>query len=63
MSSNAALLPMPPHPMTETGEVTFTVFSFSRGGRWWSTLGGPVVRLVQRRFVRRYLAVVAQAAA
>jgi uncharacterized protein (UPF0548 family) len=38
------------------GGATFAeVRAFSRPGRWFTRLGGPVVRVVQRRFARRYL--------
>jgi uncharacterized protein (UPF0548 family) len=35
--------------------VTFEVVAFSRPARWWSRLGGPASRLVQRRITERYL--------
>ncbi|MYW00074.1 DUF1990 domain-containing protein [Streptomyces sp. SID3343] len=38
------------------GAVWFTVRAFSRPGTWWSRLGGPVARAVQRRMTTRYLA-------
>ncbi len=61
---------LPGHP--ERGEELFLVErqdgstyaevrSFSRPGRWFSRLGLPVVRWVQRRYVERYLDALAQA--
>jgi uncharacterized protein (UPF0548 family) len=55
---------LPGHP--ESGEELFLVErvdgatfaevrAFSRPGRWFTRLGGPVVRVAQRRFARRYL--------
>jgi uncharacterized protein (UPF0548 family) len=55
---------LPGHP--ESGEELFLVErvggatyaevrAYSRPGRWFTKLGGPVVRLVQRWYVRRYL--------
>lgn len=44
------------------GEATYAeVRAVSRPGRWYVAAGGPVVRLVQRWFARRYLAVLAKA--
>jgi uncharacterized protein (UPF0548 family) len=38
------------------GGATFAeVRAFSRPGRWFTRLGGPVGRVLQRRFARRYL--------
>jgi uncharacterized protein (UPF0548 family) len=56
---------LPGHPergeelflVERVGDATFAeVRAFSRPGRWFTRLGGPVVRVVQRRFARRYLA-------
>lgn len=38
-----------------TGAVDAVIVAFSRPGRWYTTLGGPVGRLVQRRITERYL--------
>lgn len=38
-----------------SGEVTFRIVAFSLPGRWFTRLGGPVGRLVQRRMTARYL--------
>jgi uncharacterized protein (UPF0548 family) len=35
--------------------VTFTITAFSRPGRWYSRLGGPVTARIQRKVVGRYL--------
>lgn len=37
------------------GTVVFEVTAFSRPARWFSRLGGPVTKLVQRRMTWRYL--------
>lgn len=42
------------------GAVSFTITSFSRPARWWSRLGAPVTRRVQRATVDRYLQQVAR---
>lgn len=47
----------------ESGTVWGEVVAFSRPGRWYTRLGAPAARLVQRRTVRRYLRALAQAAA
>ncbi|MED5815314.1 DUF1990 domain-containing protein [Mycolicibacterium sp. 050232] len=39
-----------------TDEVHAEVVAFSRPATWWSRLGGPVTRLLQRVVTRRYLA-------
>ena len=39
----------------QDGSTYAEVRSFSRPGRWFSRLGRPVVRWVQRRYVERYL--------
>jgi uncharacterized protein (UPF0548 family) len=39
----------------EAGTVTFEVTAFSRPARWFSRLGGPVTRLVQRHVTWKYL--------
>lgn len=56
---------LPPHPesgeeefivqLQEDGSVTFSVRSFSRHARWFSKVGAPVVRSIQRRYVDRFL--------
>lgn len=55
---------MPGHPevgeelflVERVGDATFAeVRAFSRPGRWFTRFGGPVARVVQRRFARRYL--------
>jgi len=38
-----------------TGVVRLEIVAFSRPGRWWSRVGSPVGRLVQRRMTARYL--------
>lgn len=38
-----------------SGDVTFTITAFSRPGRWFTRLAGPVNRLVQKRMTARYL--------
>lgn len=38
-----------------SGEVWFTVRAFSRPGTWWSRLGAPVARLVQKQVTDRYM--------
>lgn len=38
-----------------SGEVTFRIVAFSLPGRWFTRLGGPVGRFVQRRTTARYL--------
>lgn len=38
-----------------SGEVTFRIIAFSRPGRWFTRLGGPIGRWVQRRMTARYL--------
>jgi uncharacterized protein (UPF0548 family) len=38
-----------------SGSVYAEVVAFSRHGAWWSRLGGPVARAVQRVVTRRYL--------
>ncbi|WP_331767439.1 DUF1990 domain-containing protein [Embleya sp. NBC_00896] len=45
------------------GEVWFVVRAFSRPGVWWSRLGGPVARLVQRRITDRYVRAAHESAA
>jgi len=39
-----------------SGEVRFTIVAFSQPARWFTRLGGPVARFVQRWATRRYLA-------
>lgn len=38
-----------------SGEVVFRIVAFSLPGRWFTRLGGPVGRWVQRRMTARYL--------
>lgn len=38
-----------------TGAVTLEILAMSRPGLWWSRLGAPAGRLVQRRVTARYL--------
>lgn len=38
-----------------SGDVRFRIVAFSVPGRWYTRLGGPVGRLVQRRMTQRYL--------
>ena len=45
----------------EQGRVWLEVAAFSRPGRWFSRLGGPVARLVQRRITDGYLRAVQDA--
>ncbi|MFG2194116.1 DUF1990 family protein [Streptomyces sp. NPDC048639] len=45
----------------EQGAVWFEVRAFSRGGRWYARLGGPLTRWVQRAAASRYLRAVAAA--
>ena len=42
------------------GSVVATICAFSRPGRWYTRLGGPVARLAQRLMTRRYLAAMAR---
>lgn len=37
------------------GEVWFVVRAFSRPGTWWSRLGAPFARLMQKQVTNRYL--------
>jgi uncharacterized protein (UPF0548 family) len=55
---------LPGHPesgeelflVERVGDSTFAeVRAFSVPGRWFTRLGGPVLRVVQRRYARRYL--------
>ena len=46
-----------------TGDVWFDVASFSRAGRWYTRLAGPIARAGQRFFARRCATVLARAAA
>lgn len=41
--------------LAPSGEVTFRIVAFSLPGRWFTRLGGPVGRFVQRRMTARYL--------
>lgn len=38
-----------------SGEVVFTIFAFSRPGRWFTRLGGPIAGRFQAHMTRRYL--------
>ncbi|TQK20553.1 uncharacterized protein (UPF0548 family) [Microbacterium sp. SLBN-154] len=38
-----------------SGDVVFTIVAFSRPGRWFTLLGGPVARRFQAHMTRRYL--------
>jgi uncharacterized protein (UPF0548 family) len=63
---------LPGHP--ESGEESFvveqrpdgtvlaTISAFSKPGRWFTRLGGPAGRVVQRVMTRKYLEVLAEAA-
>jgi uncharacterized protein (UPF0548 family) len=42
--------------LTASGAVVFRITAFSRPGRWFTRVGAPLARLVQRRMTRRYLA-------
>lgn len=56
---------LPPHPesgeeefmvrLQDDGSVRFSVRSFSRQARWFSKVGAPVVRSIQRRYVDHFL--------
>ncbi|MFE3829621.1 DUF1990 family protein [Streptomyces sp. NPDC059092] len=39
--------------LREDGSVRFTVTAFSRPGRWYTRLGGPLVPVLQRAYARR----------
>jgi uncharacterized protein (UPF0548 family) len=41
--------------LDESGDVTFRIVAFSAPGRWFTRLGAPVGRVVQRRMTERYL--------
>ena len=45
--------------LDDQDRVTLEIVAFSRPARWWSRLGAPVSRLVQRRVTGRYLAALA----
>nr|WP_199791052.1 DUF1990 domain-containing protein [Streptomyces sp. SID8379] len=47
----------------EDGSVWFRVRAFSRAGRWFTRVGGPVARAVQVWVTRRYLRAVVRACA
>ena len=36
-------------------QVWFTVTAYSKPARWYSRLGGPVTRIIQRRYTNKYL--------
>lgn len=38
-----------------SGQVVFTIVAFSRPGRWFTRLGGPIARRFQAHMTRRYL--------
>lgn len=42
--------------LDSSGDVVFTITAFSRPGRWFTWLGGPVARRFQAYMTRRYLA-------
>ncbi|WP_431796849.1 DUF1990 family protein [Microbacterium kunmingense] len=42
--------------LAPSGDVVFTIMAFSRPGRWFTRLGGPVARRYQEWMTRRYLA-------
>lgn len=42
--------------LDDAGDVWFTVRAFSRPGTWWSALGAPVARLMQKRVTDGYVA-------
>ena len=44
--------------LLDDGRVRFTISAESAPALWWSRLGGPVTRLMQRRVIDRYLAAV-----
>ena len=41
--------------LTPSGEVTFRIVAFSSHGRWFTRVGGPVARRMQRKTTERYL--------
>ncbi|WP_271983699.1 DUF1990 family protein [Pseudoclavibacter terrae] len=45
--------------LADSGDVIFSIVAFSRPGRWFTRLGGPLARSVQTRMTRRYLAALA----
>ncbi|QIG40411.1 DUF1990 domain-containing protein [Microbacterium sp. 4R-513] len=49
--------------LTPAGDVIFRIVAFSAPGRWFTRLGGPVARLVQRTTTDRYLRALDQATA
>ncbi|MFJ6651689.1 DUF1990 family protein [Microbacterium sp. NPDC091313] len=42
--------------LAASGAVVFRITAFSQPGRWFTRVGAPLGRLVQRRMTRRYLA-------
>lgn len=42
-----------------SGQVVFSIIAFSRPGRWFTRLGGPLARRFQAHMTRRYLSVLA----
>jgi len=48
--------------LTADSTVVFHLVAFSRAGRWFTRLGGPVARAGQRLIGRRYLSAVREAA-
>ena len=40
-------------------EVWFTVTAYSRAASWYARLGGPVTRIIQKRYANKYLLAVA----
>ncbi len=47
--------------LAEDQTVTMTVTAFSNPAQWYTRLGGPIARIVQRASARRYIAAVAAA--
>ncbi|PPF47235.1 DUF1990 domain-containing protein [Pseudoclavibacter sp. AY1F1] len=41
--------------LADSGDVIFSIVAFSKPGRWFTRLGGPLARSVQTRMTRRYL--------
>jgi uncharacterized protein (UPF0548 family) len=49
--------------LDEQGRVWLSVVAFSRPGRWFTAVSGPVIPLLQRAVVRRYVRAVRRAVA
>lgn len=45
--------------LADSGDVVFRIVAFSRPGRWFTRLGGPLARITQTVMTRRYLAALA----